>query len=247
MFETLTDMWLSVALWNGLFIALGVFGAAIVRAHFRLNWFLLSLLLLNIYFLLLLDPAKITPIILGWIGDPELQFNWVGKAMGVLGSILMILLLRLPRQEMGITFKQAPKAWIGWIVLLGLILFDVYLALQEANTPQTANGIAYQLTMPSLDEELFYRGILLYTLVKSFGDGPRILFANFGWAALMSTIIFGFVHGLFWADGGVTFIWGNIIFAGVIGLLLMWLRLNTGSIVAPIILHSVVNTLWRII
>jgi hypothetical protein len=118
---------------------------------------------------------------------------------------------------------------------------------EQRDEAQKADAVAYQLTMPSLDEEIFYRGILLYCLVRAFGEGPRFLAANFGWAAGIVTIMFGAIHCFVWTDTGPFFSWEIALFAGGVGLVLMWLRLSTGSVLAPILMHSIVNTVWRLI
>lgn len=238
---------LSALLWNTAFLILGGIGALFTRAHFNPRWFAAAILLFNLNVALVLDLFGMNAVLLGLAGDPALQFNWVGKILALTASLAILAVGLVDSREAGITFKQAEKAHIGWIAFAILCIIDIVIALMIETPPFEGEAIAYQLTMPSIEEELFYRGILLFCLIKAFGAGPRIAAANFGWAALIGSLMFGAVHSLFWAGGEPVFAIEIFLITGSLGLLLTWLRLNTGSILAAVLLHSVINTVWRLI
>lgn len=238
---------LSALLWNAAFLSLGGIAALLCRAHFNLRWFVIAILLFNLNVALVLDFFGLNTLLLGLAGNPDLQFNWVGKTLALLASIAILAFGLIDRREAGITFKQAEKAHIGWIAFAILCVIDIVIAVMIDTPPLDAEAIAYQLTMPSIEEEIFYRGILLFCLIKAFGEGRRIAAANFGWAALIGSLMFGAVHSLFWAGSEPVFALEIFLITGSIGLLLTWLRLNTGSILAAVLLHSVINTVWRLI
>ena len=242
----LEDSHISVLLWNAIFGAAAGAAAMLGRTP-DWRWLAISIALFNANVALVLDFFGLNAVVYDAIGVDGLEFNWAGKTIALAFSVILLVTRAIEPREAGVTFRQAKGAVIGWGVLAALIVLDIYIALQLENAQHSAEAIAYQLTLPSLDEEIFYRGILLFTLIKTFGDGPRILASNFGWAAFISALLFGSIHAVFWADDTITFSAGAFLFAGLIGLLLTWLRLNTGSIVAPVLLHSVINTIWRVI
>ena len=78
------------------------------------------------------------------------------------------------------------------------------------------------VVVPAVSEELFFRGLLLPGLAHRID--PR--------AALgVSALLFGVIHG-----GPIP-----IVYATLAGLALGWLRLKTGSVLAPIAAHGAVN------
>lgn len=241
------DYGMSAMLWNGLFLASGALAAIFARSHFNWRWLLLALALFNLNIALVLDLFGFNALLYGLAGNPATNFNWAGKIVALAASLILLATPLIERQAAGVTLGQSTSWKIGWAVFALFCLIDVGIALALDTPAFDADAIAYQLTMPSLDEEIFYRGILLYCLVRAFGEGPRFLAANFGWAAAIVTILFGAIHSLFWTNGGIFFSPEIFLFAGGLGALLMWLRLSTGSVLAPILLHSVINTAWLVI
>ncbi len=241
------DYPVSLLIWNGALLLAGAAGGLWVGKQFNIRWFLIALVLFNVNAALVLNFFGLNSLFYGLIGNPDTQFNWAGKITALCFSAAILTSGLIQRQAAGVTFRQSNRAHIGWLVLLILCLIDIYIAIQLDNERHSLEAITYQLFMPSLEEELFYRGILLFALLKAFGEGPRFLAARFGWAALIGSLLFGTVHSLFWADGELVFSVETFFITGALGLVLTWLRLNTGSVVAPILLHSAINVFWRII
>ncbi len=242
----LEDSHISALLWNAIFlVSAGL--AAVLGKKIDCRWLVISMALFNINVAFVLDFFGLNAHLYELFSVENVEFNWAGKLTALTFSIVLLVTRAIEPRAAGVTFRQAKGATIGWGVLAALIVLDIYIALQLDNARHGVEAIAYQLTLPSLDEEIFYRGILLFTLIKAFGIGPRVLASNFGWAALISALIFGSIHAVFWSDGAVVFSAEAFAFAGLIGLLLTWLRLNTGSIVTPVLLHSAINTIWRVI
>ncbi|WDI33114.1 CPBP family intramembrane metalloprotease [Hyphococcus flavus] len=244
--EQLTENLGNIALWNGAFALACVPAAAMAGRQFRWQWLVAAFLLFNLNIALVLDFFGLNERIYALAGSPETTFNWAGKITALSASVLILCTPFINLRAAGVTFRQDQKSFIGWIVFAALCALGVYIGLQIENDTHSAETIAYQLTMPSLEEEIFYRGIFLFCLVKAFGDGPRILWSNFGSAALISTLVFTIIHCLFWGASGIQFSTEAFLFAGVFGLVLTWMRTNTGSILLPILMHSAINTIWRL-
>ena len=100
----------------------------------------------------------------------------------------------------------------------------------------------FQATLPGLDEELYFRGLLLLLMHQAFGKGLRIWWADTGWGLWLVVLIFGLAHGFTYEDGalvGVSF--GAIFLTGYIGFILTWMRERTGSLLVPILYHNLFN------
>lgn len=95
--------------------------------------------------------------------------------------------------------------------------------------------------MPGLDEEIFYRGVLLLALNEAYRSRKLILGAPIGYGGLMTMIIFGLTHAMDYSVNGFTF--DIVIFAttGLSSFILLWMREKTGSVVLPILAHNVAN------
>jgi len=121
------------------------------------------------------------------------------------------------------------------------------LALYFPTEPADADTLAFQLTMPGLDEELFYRGVLLVMLNEAFGRPLSVLGAPMGWGALVSSFAFGLTHALGYADGGFSVDATALALTGLPALLLVWIREKTGSVVLPILLHNFANSIFHLV
>ena len=99
-----------------------------------------------------------------------------------------------------------------------------------------------------LDEELFFRGLLLFLVsaaVVPLRRKPDP--ARFGWAAIIVTLLFTVGHSFFVSGGDIRF--DPIIFAyvAILGALLMYIRVRTGSILIPVIAHNLTNVVGHLI
>jgi CAAX protease family protein len=241
------DYPMSIFVWNGVFLSGACAAAFASRRTVDLLWLAMSFVLFNMNLALVLNLFDLNGALYALARAPEVRFNWAGKIAAFAFSLAVLALGVADRRASGVTLRQSASSYVGWIVVAVLCATEVAVALQIDNEPQTAETIAYQLTVPSLEEEIFYRGIFLFALTKAFGEGPRFLFANAGWGAVLSATMFAVLHSLFWTSGGLFCSAEDFLFAGFFGVVLTWLRLNTGSIAAPMLLHSVVNTVWRIV
>lgn len=177
-----------------------------------------------------------------------LEWNWTGKVFAIVASLVFIGLWR------GITWREVGFAglrkgsWLPFIVLV-LLTFLVFLALYTKDVPTKVETLLFQLTMPGIDEEIIYRGILLVLLNRAFGTSWKVLGANVGWGWLISSALFGLIHGIGFAGSPFHFQFSlaPIVFAGITGLVIGWLRERTGSLYPAIFLHSTVDSAGLII
>ncbi|WP_125047684.1 CPBP family intramembrane glutamic endopeptidase [Pontibacter arcticus] len=109
--------------------------------------------------------------------------------------------------------------------------------------------LAFQLTMPGLDEEILFRGVLLGLLLTILSDKSAIGKFNFGNPSLLIiSILFGLVHGLgFEHDQQIYFHFFNIFSTGLTGYGLGWIAINSRSILLPAVTHNLFNFLLNFI
>jgi membrane protease YdiL (CAAX protease family) len=227
--------------WIGATAAMGLIAAIALRGKVKWGWFLGALLLMAAYDALLTRGYGHIPLQF-WPSD----WNWEGKAMALVLSLVVALFLGAKR--VGLTLKQDRKGLKGALILSGaLIALFLGLALYFPGQGTDADTLAFQLTMPGLDEELFYRGVLLLMLNEAFARPLRLLGVPMGWGALISSVAFGLAHALGYRDGAFTFDAMTMLLTGAPALLLVWLREKTGSLLLPVLLHNFANAIFLIV
>jgi len=176
------------------------------------------------------------------------KWNWEGKTLAVVLSLAVASLPVLGWKRVGLTLTQDRKGLRGALILSGLLaaLF-LGLALYFPGEGFDIDSLAFELTMPGFDEELFYRGVLLLMLNEAFGRPVRVLGAPIGWGAALTALAFGLTHALGYQDGGFTFDWAPMATTGLAGLLLVWLREKTGSVLLPVLLHNYGNAVFMLV
>ena len=102
--------------------------------------------------------------------------------------------------------------------------------------------LIYQATVPGIDEELMFRGLLLLGLSMAVtGRTWNLWGAPVGWAAILVTLFFALGHSIMVTDGQLQTSLIALIYTAILGWALIWIRLRTGSILLPIIAHNATN------
>lgn len=227
--------------WIGATAVLGLIAAVALRGKVKWGWFLGALALMAAYDALLTRGYGHIPIHF-WPSD----WNWEGKVMALILSL--VVAVALGARRCGLTLKQDRKGLKGALILSGaLVALFLGLALYLPGQGTDPDTLAFQLTMPGLDEELFYRGVLLLMLNEAFARPLRILGAPMGWGALISSVAFGLAHALGYSDGAFTFDAMTMLLTGGPALLLVWVREKTGSLLLPVLLHNFANSIFLIV
>lgn len=178
-----------------------------------------------------------------------LAWNWSGKILALFLTVAFICLLpQKLRSQVGLRFRQAKGSLAVW---MGIGIYaSIFLAIAVYSPPPQTDAywesLAFQLTMPSLDEELFFRGLLPVVIDRSFRVSRNILGAQIGWGAIISSVMFGLVHGLS-LKGGLSIDWIACAIPGGIGLIGCWIVQKTKSLLGPILMHSHGNAINYII
>jgi len=179
------------------------------------------------------------------------QWNWLGKFLGVVWVLVFLRFGPLSAKDMGLTLRQrhgslaSALGWTGIVVAVSVaIQFLVFFGPDDVVTVET---LLFQATMPGIHEELVYRGVFLSLLMLALGGsvgGDRTQ-ESLSWRArevllpvLIISFLFGIVHALFYVDGGVRFDFIRFMGPFIGGLAYALLRLETGSLLFPILAHN---------
>ena len=174
----------------------------------------------------------------------ELNRNWFGKTLAIAGTVAMLYFLpRVDFRDAGVIWKQnegslGPVMRIGAIVVVSMSCASYFMG----PTPNTSvENLLWQATMPGIDEELFFRGLLLLLLHQAFGRGLNIFGAETGWGFWLVIVTFGLLHGVTIDAGDIDVDSAVTLGTGFMGFVLTWMRERTGSLVVPVLFHNVSN------
>lgn len=110
--------------------------------------------------------------------------------------------------------------------------------------PHSREPLLYEATMPGLDEELFFRGLVLALLKEVFPKKWIVLGAPMGWPVAVITLLFTWLHVLHVGPDlrphAETAILPMVSLLGF-GFLVAWIRERTGSVWWAVFAHNVAN------
>jgi membrane protease YdiL (CAAX protease family) len=172
------------------------------------------------------------------------HWNWAGKVYSLLLSAAVILGFRLDARAIGLALPMR-NVRLGAIVTLLLIPLGIVLALRYQPGIPDAETVAFQLLMPGLAEELAFRGIapaLLLGLVRG-----KTAAHDIPWVVIViAAIPFGLIHGLGFSDGAYSFAVEPALWTFTGGIAYGWLRFSTGSLLYPLLAHSLANVAFHL-
>jgi membrane protease YdiL (CAAX protease family) len=237
-----SDGLISIAVIVAGLLCIGLLIGALDRKNFSLKWLTVAAALV------LLNDAALTRLY-GLLPDfMGGEWNWTGKVVALLISLIVASLPAFGWRRSGLTLAQKPGSLTGSIPL-GFIycLFFLGIALAFPSGPATGETVAFQLTMPGLEEEPFYRGILLLALNEAFRGRVRLLGVNWGWGAILSCALFGLAHAFSYSDGTFSFDPLTMALTMFPSFIAVWLRYRTGSLLLPILLHNFGNSIGHLV
>jgi uncharacterized protein len=168
-----------------------------------------------------------------------LKWNWFGKLLSIAFSGVVLACSPWLRRNVGLRWRQAPGS-----LKLSIVCFAIFLCCAIAmgfampRTPFSADTLAFQFLIPAIDEELLLRGIMLALLERAFGQSPMSCRPRFGYASLITSVIFGGAHALsvqqgVWQFSALIFVI-TTLWAAVAALV----RTRSGSLLWPMLLHG---------
>lgn len=209
------------------------------RKRFSLWWLLAAAGLVALNDCLLTRAYGLLPDLF-----PAAHWNWQGKALALAATLAVASLPAFGWRNSGLTLVQA-KGSLKAAVPVALLYCAIFAGLALA-FPSGKAGVeetAFQLTMPGLEEEPFYRGVLLLALDRAFTGRVRLLGVEWGWGAVLSCALFGMAHAFGFSHGRFSFEPMVMALTALPSFIAVWLRLRTGSVLLPVVLHNFGNSI----
>lgn len=219
--------------------------------------------------LLLLPPWPVVAFLLGlhppgsWFGPPQDPVNWLSKSAALAASLAWVYSGQRPTPGAAGLHAPAPGAWrIVGPVVLAVAAWVAVSAHSEPHLPLAgawSQHLFYGL-MPGLEEEVFYRGVLLGLLAPVFTRTLPLFGARTSWGGVVGVLLFVLAHHLvvperlfslgMGADLGryvrawlspAHFPLGAVLYEFGMGTLFLWVRERTGSCWAAVAAHCLMN------
>jgi uncharacterized protein len=228
----------AAALLLGAGLVLGLLG----RRSFDLRWLLVAVALVVVNNLLLSRGYGLIPNLV------EGERAWTGKALALVGTLAIASLPWFGWRRVGLTLAQRAGSLRSAIpVVLLYCGFFLAIALLFPSDRPTGEEVAFQLTMPGLEEEPFYRGILLFAFDQAFRGRIRFLGVDWGWGAVLSCLAFGLTHSFGYSEGAFSFDPLIMALTAIPSFIAVWLRYRTGSLALPVLLHNFGNAIGLLV
>lgn len=224
-----------------LLIVGGIIGFA-DRRHFAPQWLIVAALLVALNDICLTGAYGLLPDFIGG------AWNWQGKLLALGATLAVAALPAFGWVRSGLTFRQAAGSLKASVPVAAVYCaFFLAIALAFPGGGGSTEDVAFQLTMPGFEEEPFYRGILLLALDRAFLARVRFLGVDWGWGAVLSCGLFGMAHAFGFGDGQFSFDAMTMALTALPSFIAVWLRLRTGSLLLPVLLHNFGNSLSLLI
>lgn len=220
------------------------FAAVLIEKRTKENYLrILFFALIYIIYQITLVLPKLSES-LNFIGG---NWNWDGKLFGIIWGIICYFIFRQYFSENDFfTFKQDKNgfkpALIATIVSVLLVTLIAYLLGEDKFSGET---LAFQLTMPAIDEEIMFRGILLGLLMTALREKVSFLGNP---AILLCGILFGLIHALtLEKDFSINFEPVYFLHTGIGGFVFAWIAIKSRSILLAILAHGLANFLAALV
>ncbi len=180
------------------------------------------------------------PLIYTSLSIPDSTMNWTGKLLAIAFSAIFYFKIRDDFDGRDFILTSPSKGSMRKVMIVGVITIIAMSSLTiffSQSKELSIEKLAYQLTMPGLDEEL-WRGILLGLLIIVLKEGKF----KFGHPAVwITTIIFALNHSLYFEDWQLRFALDAFIITGILGYILGWMIIYSRSILPALIFHNLIN------
>lgn len=221
-----------------LLLGVGMLIGCIDRQRFAPRWLVIAAVLVAVNDALLTRVYGLSPDLIAG------EWNWQGKILALGATLAIAASAAFGWRRTGLSLRQEPGSLSAALpVALLYCAFFVTIALAFPSDRPSGEEIAFQLTMPGLEEELFYRGILLLALDRAFTGRTRFLGVDWGWGAVLSCLLFGVAHAFGFSHGQFSFDALTMALTAIPSFIAVWLRLRTGSLLLPVLLHNFGNSI----
>lgn len=122
-----------------------------------------------------------------------LQYNWLQKLFVFLSAFFLCKPLGVTPKECGYLLPNSSKAFL-FALLIGFMYALIDSMATAEHIAPSVETILFQLSMPGLQEEPLYRGLLLCYWDKALGRPWKVLGVEVGAGCLITTAVFTVGH-----------------------------------------------------
>jgi uncharacterized protein len=169
------------------------------------------------------------------------KWNWDGKIFGILFGVICYFVFRKYFSENDFfTLRQNHENFKKSLtVAIVIVILATIIAALTGNSEFDKETLAFQLTMPGVDEEIMFRGILLGLLMTTLREKVSFLGNP---SVLLTAVLFGFMHALTLdKDYSIEFEPIYFIQTGLGGYVWGWITVKSRSILPAILSHNFSN------
>jgi membrane protease YdiL (CAAX protease family) len=167
--------------------------------------------------------------------------NWERWGETLLVSTIEVVLLFIVAWML----RKKPTAGnLGVANALFLFMPVIFMPLLMTKIGKVVSDFVYFYVFIGSGEEILFRGYIQSRLNEAFGRSYRFFGVNWGWGLVITSLLFGFWHVLASFNpilGNFDLMWLHGFWTFFLGLILGFIREKSGSVVAPAVLHGVVN------
>jgi membrane protease YdiL (CAAX protease family) len=175
--------------------------------------------------------------------------KWIRKGASIIFSIICYFIFKKYFKKYNyIKIKQEWKnikiiLLVSFITIISNTTYSYYFSPKDTFNFEM---LIFYLTIPGIDEEIMYRGILLGLLLSCLKK--KVYFVeNIG--IIIIAILFGLIHALKINEISISYISKisinfniiNFIRTVIIGYILGWITIKSKSILIPILVHNFIN------
>ena len=179
-------------------------------------------------------PAGITFLIIGLIGWSFT--NWPGTI--TLSLVYLIVFYFVPKVTRSLPTRSeitSSNPLLDIVIICSVC--TVLLVYFTYSYVPVLSKILYYIFIVGFGEELLFRGYIQSAFNQYFGKPFTIGNVAVGWGLFLSAFLFGLMHALV----AVPTLWPWAIFTFVLGLTLGYIREKDGSVLAPALLHAMLD------
>ena len=167
------------------------------------------------------------------------SWNWDGKIYGVICGVVANFVFRRQFADNNFfTLKQNKEGLKSALKVVIAILSIAILGGVVNDREFNIETLLFQISMPGIDEEIMYRGVLLGLMCSALRAGGA------AWrnpAIIINAVLFGLVHSLSLGDGALQFNSVNFMWTGLLGYGFGYITIKTRSILIPMLTHNLYN------
>ena len=167
------------------------------------------------------------------------NWNWDGKIYGIACGVAMYFIFRRQLSNNNFFTLKQDKAGLKSALKVAVAILAIAILGGVVNEKAFyLETLLFQISMPGIDEEIMYRGVLLGLMCSALRTGGAAWRSP---AIIINAVLFGLVHSLTLGDGALQFNSVNFIWTAILGYGFGYITIKTRSILIPMLTHNLYN------